>query len=131
MTERKTYGYMIDCKGDVVVGDKIEFVEGVFCGVWPRGSFVGHRTIRAEVVADSYGQGRQQHTFTLRVIESLGIDRIRIGAKIYRRGRTVYRNGTHRQAWPDESSRKPVADEKHARGKQARADKTERLNYGF
>ena len=131
MTTQKTYPYVIDCTGDVVVGDKIEFVEGVFCGVWPRGSFVGHRTIRAEVVADSYGQGRQQHTFTLRVVESLGIDRIRVGARIYRKGRTVYRNGTRRQAWPDESSRKAVADEKHDRGDHARQARTERLNYGF
>lgn len=123
--------YSIDCTGDVVMGDKIEFTEGVFFGSYPRSRFAGRRTIRAEVIAESYGQTRQQHTFTLKVAESFGMDRLQVGTTIYRKGRTIYRNGTHRQAWTDEICRKLIADEKHNRGSQARTKRAERLNYGF
>jgi len=110
----------IDATGDVVVGDQIEFIEGVFVGSYKRPRHVGDRTIIANVVKDSYGSDRQQHTFTLVVIESSGHDPVAQGSKIRRKGRNVYRNGVVRQRWDDESLRDLALDEKHMRGDAAR-----------
>src|SRR3990172_9109340 len=110
----------LNCTGDVVVGDTVRFTEGVFSG----GSFgrfrrsakhVGDRTITARVIRDSYGRDKQQHTFTLLVLMSEGCAPIEPGTQMTRKGRNVYRNGTERLEWDDESARQHVADEKHDR----------------
>jgi hypothetical protein len=75
---------------------------------------------------DSYGRDRQQHTFTLRVIDAQGVnaqevlDQQKARGYITRKGRNVYRNGVRRHVWADESSRLVAADEKHERGDIAR-----------
>lgn len=123
--------YSINCTGDVVVGDEIEFSESVFGkGYFGKFSkspkFLGKRIIRAKVVKDSYGKSKQQHTFTLVVLESKGYSPLLAGSKILRKGRNVYRDGTKRKPWDCEEERKKVADEKHSRGDIARAKRSER-----
>jgi len=116
----------IDCTGDVVVGDTIAFKEGVFVGSYRNPSFLSEREIIARVVKDSYGADKQQHTFTMTVLESAGYDPLPTGKSIRRKGRNVYRNGTRRAEWADESQRLAALDEKHGRGESARADRDSR-----
>lgn len=118
--------YTIDCTGDVVTGDEIEFTEAVFGGSYRKPKFLGERTIRAVVTADSYGEAKQQHTFSLEITGSDGHDALKPGAKTRRKGRNIYRNGTRRRPWADESKRNAVADEKHTRGDAARAMRLDR-----
>ena len=106
-----TAQYPIDCTGDAVVGDFVMFERAVFEGSYRRPIFVENETIHAQIVKDSYGADRQQHTFTLKTA----------GGRTFRiKGRNLYRNGTRRMAWPDESKRQLALDEKHARGDAAR-----------
>ena len=118
--------YLINCTGDVVAGDNIKFTEGVFGGSYRKPKYRGDRTICATVLRESYGAAKQQHTFTLLVHQSDGYEPIEAGKTIKRKGRNIYRNGTKRQQWADESQRDSVADEKHTRGDAARADRDSR-----
>lgn len=115
----------IDCTGDVVAGDNILFCEPVWNASYnPRRRSApvpaGFRTITAEVVRESYGPYKQQHTFTLRVIGSSGHDAIEPGTVIWRKGRNIYRNGCWRLPWSDESAREEARHEKHSRGNAVR-----------
>ena len=111
--------YSVNCTGDVVVGDHIQFERAVFGGSYRRPVFLENETIEAEVVADSYGAEKQQHTFTLQKPD---------GTTFRIKGRNVYRNGTRRQPWADEAIRRPLIDEKHARGDRARSARRERTS---
>jgi hypothetical protein len=119
--------YNKDCTGDVVVGDEISFTEAVFGGSFKKPKFLGERTIIAKVVNDSYGSKKQQHTFTLKIISSSGYKSLEPGDKALRKGRNVYKNGTKRKLWEDESLRELARDEKHSRGGEARAKRAERI----
>jgi hypothetical protein len=118
--------YPIYCKGDVVRGDIIEFGESVYDGKYPKATYAGSRTVRAQVLKDSYGAAKQQHTFTLRILDCDGCQPLDRGTVTRRKGRNVYRHHTHRQPWPDESARRVVAAEKHARGDAARDAREQR-----
>lgn len=118
--------FTIPCTGDVVAGDVIEFTEAVFAGSFRKPRYVGERTIQAEVLRDSYGAEKQQHTFTLKVLASAGAEPLTAGTVTTRKGRNVYRNGTRRAPWPVEADRRAALDEKHSRGDLARADRAER-----
>jgi len=113
-------------RGDVVAGDTIRFAESVFGGSYRRPRYRGSRTIEAEIARDSYGVDKQQHTFTLRVISSSGLDALEAGKIIRRKGRNVYRGQPERLLWSDESERDIVAAEKHRRGDTARAARDDR-----
>ena len=117
-----------DGTGDIVVGDRIKFTEAVFEGSFRKPKFIGERTIIADVVNDSYGEKKQQHTFTIIPIEATGVkaESIKIGQKTTRKGRNIYKNGTDRLLWADESLRKDYVDEKHQRGDEARQIRDER-----
>ncbi|MDH5727380.1 MAG: hypothetical protein OEZ58_00105 [Gammaproteobacteria bacterium] len=121
--------YPINCTGDVCTGDVIRFSEAVFIGSYRKPQYAGDRTITANVVKDSYGSQKQQHTFTLEVISVSGeqADDIEIGKKIRRKGRNVYRNDCWRKLWKDESLRQQALDEKHHRGSRARALRQQRI----
>jgi hypothetical protein len=114
----------IDATGDVVTGDVITFTEAV----WPRYSPwrrsrrapLGDRTITGKVLKDSYGDLKQQHTFTIEVIDSEGFEALAPGERILRKGRNVYRHGVTREPWADEAQREVAREEKHARGSAAR-----------
>ncbi len=113
-------------RGDVVAGDTIRLTESVFGGSYREPRYRGSRTIEAEVVRDSYGAAKQQHTFTLRVIGSTGVEALEAGKIIRRKGRNVYRGQPDRLQWSDESERDIVAAEKHRRGDTARAARDDR-----
>ena len=124
--------FTIDCTGDACTGDIILFTEAVFGGSYRNPRFLGERRIAAQVVRDSYGTDRQQHTFTLKVIASDGYDALEADRTVRRKGRNVYRNGTRRWPWSDERERKTALDDKHRRGDVARALRDERKNaYDF
>lgn len=120
------YPVWIPATGDVVVGDEIRFTESVWGGSYRKRIYCGDRFVRGEVLRESYGAAKQQHTFTIRIRESSGSDAIEPGTKIRRKGRNIYRGKPDRLQWADESDRLAVADEKHTRGDAARADRDER-----
>lgn len=122
--------FSIDCTGDVVTGDVIEFSEAVFGGSHRRPQYLGDRLVQARVLRDSYGADRQQHTFTILILASSGVQALGTGAQTTRKGRNVYRHGTRRQPWHDEAARRQTAAEKHARGDLARATRDERRAAG-
>jgi len=110
----------INCTGDAVKGDTIRFTEAIFSGSFRNAKYRGDRTIIANILNDSYGAEKQQHTFSLVVVESSGVDALAAGTKTTRKGRNVYKNGTERLLWPNEDERKACVDEKHQRGDVAR-----------
>jgi len=119
--------FTIDCTGDVVAGDVILFTEAVFTGSYKKPKFAGERRIAAEVIRDSYGAAKQQHTFTLKVLWSDGVQPLEAGTQTTRKGRNIYRQWTLRQRWDDEEARTQKADEKHLRGAAARKLRDMRL----
>jgi len=112
--------FTLDCTGDVVVGDVILFKEGVFGGTYRKPKHLGNRAVIAEVVKDSYGAAKQQHTFTLKILDSWGTEPLKAETTTTRKGRNVYRKGTKRVPWNDENARTKALEEKHARGSSAR-----------
>lgn len=116
----KTSDYPILATGDVATGDTVKFEEAVFGGSFRNPKFLGTRTIEADVISDSYGADKQQHTFTLQIRNSSGLDPFEEGEIVRRKGRNVYRNGVYRQEWTDEGSRGVALDEKHERGEAAK-----------
>ena len=119
-TKQEAKRATVSATGDVVVGDHVTYDEAVFTGSYRKPKFAGLRSISAIVVKDSYGAGKQQHTFTLLITGSTGIDPLKVGEKVQRKARNVYRNGVSRQLWDDETARLEVQAEKHERGGAAR-----------
>jgi hypothetical protein len=109
--------YCVCCTGDAVRGDQVKFQRAVFTGSLTRPKFSHFETIEGLIIKDSYGLDKQQHTFTLQHAD---------GTKTIIKGRNLYRNGTWRRAWADESARKAILLEKHQRGDVARAARTAR-----
>lgn len=122
--------YPIPATGDCCAGDTVLFTEGVFRGSHRSPKFLGERRVAARIIKDSYGADKQQHTFSLEIIESDGVQPLGAGAKTTRKGRNVYRNGAWRQPWPDETLRAAAITEKHARGDGARSARETRRNEG-
>lgn len=116
----------IECTGDVVAGDTIEFEETVWSGDRDNRNPIGERVIRARVLRDSYGKERLQHTFSIVVIDSTGTEPEPPGKFTTRKGRNIYRIGTKRLPWDNENDRKSALEEKHARGKAAREFRDQR-----
>lgn len=110
-----------------VRGDTLVWTEPVWSEAYsPRGRRKppsGERKIKAVVVNESYGQAKQQHTFTLTVLEASGDDAPAKGEMIRRKGRNLYGNQAERYVWRDEEAREAVAEEKHERGIRARRDR--------
>lgn len=109
--------YPIDCTGDAVTGDHVRFERAVFTGSFRKPKFSHMETVEGEIIADSYGRDKQQHTFTLRLVD---------GSTTRIKGRNLYRNKVYRQMWADENARKLAADEKHHRGDKARQARSDR-----
>ena len=116
--------FTINCTGDAVVGDEVRFDRAPFTGSYRNAKFAGFERITGKIIRDSYGRDKQQHTFTLELAE---------GGELRIKGRNLYANGLYRKAWPDETRRHEVTDEKHARGDRARRAreirKSEQLAY--
>jgi hypothetical protein len=115
--------FTIDCTGDVCTGDVILFSEGVFAGSYRKPRYVGDRWIAARVLKESYGSLKQQHTFTVEVLDSGGTEPLSPGTRTTRKGRNIYRAGTLRQPWADETERQRVLADKHQRGNAARLER--------
>jgi len=127
----KAQDFKINCTGDACQGDVVLFTETVWGGSHRKPYRVGDRTIAARIVRDSYGSAKQQHTFTLEVIWSEGTEPIAAGTQTRRKGRNVYRNGTYRLAWPDETQRGAVLADKHRRGAAARNARAMRRAFDY
>ena len=108
--------YNIECTGDVCVGDEIVFVEACFVGGWKKPKFSHFEIIQGEIINDSYGADKQQHTFTILK---------KNGEKICRKGRNVYRYLTLRKN-RDDFERSKSLNEKHERGLTARSQRDAR-----
>lgn len=106
--------HTVDCTGDVCVGDRVAFERATFTGSFRKPKFSGFELVTGEVVSDSYGAAKQQHTFTLRLAD---------GSTTMIKGRNLYANGVFRQPWDDEAARQSALSEKHRRGDAARADR--------
>jgi len=117
---KRIEGSWITANGDIVSGDVIKFIESVFGGSFKKPKYLGDREIVAEVINDSYGRKKQQHTFTIKVLECSGTNVIKSGTITTRKGRNIYKNNPERLEWEDEELRDEVAEEKHERGRIAR-----------
>lgn len=107
--------HTICCTGDVCTGDRVAFERATFSGSFRNAKFAGFERVEGEVIADSYGAEKQQHTFTLRLTD---------GSTLRIKGRNLYANGTWRREWADESQRAAALTEKHVRGDTARAERS-------
>jgi hypothetical protein len=107
----------LDCTGDAVVGDRVHFERAIFGGSYRRPVFIENEIVEGEIVRDSYGIDKQQHTFTIRRDD---------GSTFRIKGRNLYRHGTRRQVWADEQLRAAALLEKHGRGASARMDRLAR-----
>ena len=114
--------FTINCTGDCVVGDVVIFARAVFTGTYPKSRYLCDESMIAEILADSYGSQKQQHTFTIHVLWT-DYDKANIGSEIRIKGRNLYRNGTLRIAWADESKRDVILCDKHERGTEARKER--------
>ena len=114
--------YSIDCTGDVCAGDEVRFERAVFTGSFRSSKFAGFETITGKVMKESYGADCYQHTFTIECED---------GSKLRIKGRNLYKNGTFRKPWQDESEREKVLNEKHKRGGYARQQKADKMYHGF
>lgn len=115
--------YSINCTGDVVSGDVVKFERAVFIGEYRDAKFTGYELVCGEIIAESYGADKSQHTFTI-LLES--------GTKRLIKGRNLYKNGVFRKRWESEGLRASVAAAKHIRGDKARNKRDyERASNGF
>lgn len=110
--------YNINCTGDACVGDEVRFQRAIFAGSFTKPKFAGFETVTGEIIADSYGRVKQQHTFTILTTS---------GSKTLIKGRNLYANGTWRKRWVDEEQRLKALVEKHHRGAHARNARADRI----
>lgn len=125
MNEQPTYNgcedYPIKATGDCCVGDNVRFQRAVFTGSYRKPKFSHFENVCGKIVADSYGADKQQHTFTLLLVD---------GRKIRIKGRNLYRNGVWREPWESEAERRAALAEKHKRGERAREARDARRALG-
>ncbi|CAM6055638.1 unnamed protein product [Sphagnum tenellum] len=117
--------FSIDCTGDVVQGDVVLFNQQVydsydFISRCAAGLALGKRMVAGRVVSDSYGAAKQQHTFTIEVLWSTGVQPLPAMYPLQIKGRNLYRPRTLRQPWLNEEDRQAALVEKHSRGEAAR-----------
>lgn len=113
--------YSIDCTGDAVVGDEVRFDRATFAGSYRTPAFAGFERVTGKIVRDSYGRDKQQHTFTIELVN---------GDRLLIKGRNLYRQAVYRRPWTDEVERAAAQTEKHARGSLARAVRNSRKEEG-
>ena len=99
---------------NICQGDYVEWTEPVFHGGsfsrWGRRpvKYVGDRTISGTVLKSSYGSATTCHWLTILVESAEGIEPPKIGAKIRRKAKNVYKNGYS----VDGDNHKEAAEEK-------------------
>lgn len=120
-------GYSQDVQGDAVEGDDVVFLEAVFTGYYPNVKFTGYRLITGRIEKESYGEKKQQHTFSIRVSGCYGSgwDKYAVGDCKRIKGRNLYKYFT--LARPrGEDERSALLRDKHRRGDAARRARRER-----
>ncbi|KAH0700509.1 hypothetical protein KY285_014755 [Solanum tuberosum] len=123
--------FTINCTGDVCKGDVVLFKQKVyknFDKMARGGEQLGKRTIGGRIVKESYGAAKQQHTFTVEVLWSLGVKQLPPLFPLLVKGRNLYKLNTFRQKWKDEEERLEVLAEKHKRGDAARFIRATRIS---
>ncbi|CAA7056911.1 unnamed protein product [Microthlaspi erraticum] len=121
--------FAINCKGDVCKGDTVLFTQKVhqkYEKMKGSGKIMGRRTVAGQVVKESYGTAKQQHTFTIEVLWCEGIQKLPPLYPLLVKGRNLYRLMTLRQRWANEQDRVKILSEKHSRGAAARKIMRER-----
>ncbi|KAG6541432.1 hypothetical protein Mapa_017211 [Marchantia paleacea] len=122
--------FTINCTGDVCKGDVIKFKRRVYkAGSVSRKSAeaIGEHLVVGRVVKESYGEKKQQHTFTVEVLWSAGYKPLPPMRQLLVKGRNLYKLRTYRQKWENEGLRKMSLDEKHERGAAARSKRRDTL----
>lgn len=77
---------------NIVIGCHITWSEAVFEGDYLKETkYIGDRINEGLVIKESYGDKKAQHTFTIEIIKSEGIQPIEISKKIRRKGRNLYK----------------------------------------
>tara|TARA_R110000744_G_scaffold107297_2_gene203795 strand:- start:11 stop:604 length:594 start_codon:yes stop_codon:yes gene_type:complete len=105
---------------NLTTGTKIKIDESVFEGSWKRPKYAGDRTIVGTIIKDSYGNLRGQHTFTIEVESADGVDCPPVGKKIFRKGRTLYKNA---EVLSQPENHEELAEEKSRRATEAKNKK--------
>ncbi|KAL7101313.1 hypothetical protein ACP275_08G047200 [Erythranthe tilingii] len=115
--------FIINCTGDVCMGDVVLFKQKVHqnSDKIPRSRSVRWRTVAGRVIKESYGAAKQQHTFTVEVLWSRGTKMLDPLFPLLVKGRNLYKMKTFRQRWKNEEERLEVLSEKHKRGAAARS----------
>ncbi len=103
--------HTINCTGDACKGDEIAFDQATFTGSYRRARFNGFERVVGTIVSESYGEAKQQHTFTIQLSD---------GSKKLIKGRNLYANGVWRKPWANEADRRLALADKHERGDAAR-----------
>lgn len=102
-------GAVIDCRGEIVEGDTIHFVEVIFERFGYSGmEVVGKRAVTA-MVAKSNTSKRGTRTLTLQVIKSSGHEALANGVTVRRQSAKLDQGTVDRDFWADEASRVPMA----------------------
>jgi len=112
--------YKNNITGDACIGDQVAFVKQIWGGSYKKPSLQGHEIIEGLIISDSYGEDKQQHTFTLKVK----------GGTLRIKGRNLYKLGL----WAkdrDPIERQAALDEKHKRGDAARKNRDLRREQGW
>ena len=104
-------GYTENISGDACQGDEVCCLLGRFGGSYKKPKLEGFSLLQGVITKDSYGAEKQQHTFTLELLD---------GTKKRIKGRNLYRYGTFAKP-RSEAERSEALDEKHERGSSARA----------
>ena len=117
----KNHDWKKNCTGDACTGDHVRFSRAVWSGRYPNARRSGSEIRTGLIVKDSYGAGKQQHTFTILRDDTEKPMRIK--------GRNLYREGCNGKLWPDEvegisPSRAAALEDKHERGSIARMDRS-------
>ena len=115
VVQKASRSFKINCTGDVCKGDHVLFVRDIWGGTRRKPQHLGYEIITGVVIKESYGEAKQQHTFTIEQDDSYG--------KTLIKGRNLYKYGTWRKVWKNEEDRQVALDEKHQRGQQARSDR--------
>ncbi|GJP71764.1 hypothetical protein CLOP_g2559, partial [Closterium sp. NIES-67] len=119
--------FCINCTGDVCRQDTVLFKQQIPQKHNNESNYPGYRLVAGRVVKESYGVKKQQHTFTVEVIWSSGMQPLPPMTQLLVKGRVLYRHKTYRQKWPNEAERVAAVVEKHARGDEARSVRLKRL----
>ena len=100
---------------DLVVGDTILWIEPEFTGSFKNARFDGYTYKIGEIVKDSYGSKKAQHTFTIKLDN---------GEKVMKKGRTIMKE--YSTVLKQADNREASLDEKHKRGISAKKDALEK-----